>query len=108
MATIKNSYPKEGETHDVLSVPINDTGFYTDNIFLYHFVFRDRNKEIGRIYIKEGKIHFEGDMTESAQIFFNHLKQLWDRHTENKTVNEQKKPLLITLLKTICTICFVN
>jgi len=85
MATIKNSYPKEGETHDVLSVSINDTDLNTDNIFLYNFVFRDRNKEIGRIYIKEGEIHFEGDMTESAQIFFNNLKELWDAHTENKT-----------------------
>lgn len=82
MATIKNSYPKEDEN----TVARNNVDFDLTTRKCFPMVsFHDvnnSNKQIGRLDIKEGKIHFEGDMTESAQIFFNHLKELWDRQSD--------------------------
>jgi len=36
------------------------------------------NKEIGRLYPKDGKLHFEGDADESAKVFFSSVSYLYN------------------------------
>ncbi len=47
----------------------------------FNLIFNDVNKhdnQVGRFFIKDGKLDFEGDATESAKIFIEELKRMWD------------------------------
>jgi len=36
--------------------------------------------EVGRLFVKDGKIDFEGDATEAAQRFIEELRKSWRRN----------------------------
>ena len=38
-------------------------------------IFMSREKEVGRLYIKENSLWFEGEADKSAVIFFDYLKK---------------------------------
>ena len=46
----------------------------------YYIAFSDPyKKEIGRFFLKDDKIDFEGDITESAKMFVEELKRMWNK-----------------------------
>ena len=41
--------------------------------------FHDKDTELGRLTLKDGRISFTGSVDESAQLFFDYLCKLWNR-----------------------------
>lgn len=48
----------------------------------------DSNKKHGRLFQKDGKLHFEGDVDKPAQVLFDNVCDKW---------NKQKEKLIIDL-----------
>jgi len=44
-----------------------------------NLTFLDSNNEVGRFFEKDGKLHFEGNVDESAQIFVKEVIRLFDK-----------------------------
>jgi len=43
----------------------------------YSINFNIPNEIYGKLYQKDGKLHFEGDVDKSAQIFFDNVCKIW-------------------------------
>ena len=47
----------------------------------YRVIFKNEDKVCGTLYLHDGNMHFEGDVHESAQVFFeNALKPIVDEY----------------------------
>jgi len=56
----------------------------------YLMVFNDENnKEIGRLSIKDNKLTFEGNADESAKIFFDTFKTVFNEYINRKEENHE-------------------
>ena len=41
--------------------------------------FRDHEKQVGKLIMEAGTMRFEGDVEESAKVFFDWLIKLWEK-----------------------------
>lgn len=59
-----------------------------------NLIFKDQDKEVGKLTWEDGKLTFEGNASESAQLFFDFfLKNLADEYIEKKIEGMQGKRL---------------
>jgi len=48
----------------------------------YSVQFNEGDKEVGKIYIEDGKLYFDGNIDKSAEKFFGVMKQICDKYID--------------------------
>ena len=48
------------------------------------------NKEVGTLFEKDSKLHFEGDVEESAEIFFEQVKSIADNYIRRQKIKAEE------------------
>lgn len=71
---------------DDLTIPVNEGTqmMVFDPNPIMDITLMSQNERVGRLWWdpETSQLQFEGDMDESAEVFFGLVKQLWDGHFE--------------------------
>lgn len=49
--------------------------------------FNSPNETYGKLFKKDGKLHFEGDVDKSAKVFFDNICDKWDKQKEKLVID---------------------